>query len=74
MLILQRKVGQSIFIGDEIKISIQEITSDRVKIAIDAPKNLKIVREELSIAEKNNKEALLSSKENVEVFQKLFDK
>ena len=74
MLILQRKSGQSIFIGDDIKISIQEISSDKVKIAIEAPKDIKIIREELKFAENNNKEALTSTKESLEILKKLFDK
>ena len=38
MLILQRKTGEAIRIGEEITIRISEIGSDRVKLAIDAPR------------------------------------
>lgn len=61
MLILQRKVGQSIFIGENVKITIQEISSDKVKISIDAPKDIKIIRDELKLAAMNNKEAVSSN-------------
>ncbi len=54
MLILQRKTGEAIRIGDDILIRISEIGSERVKIAIDAPRGLPIVREELLTAAQTN--------------------
>ena len=54
MLILQRKSGEDIRLGDNITIRISEIGSDRVKIAIDAPKEVSIVREELITAAETN--------------------
>lgn len=57
MLILQRKAGESIRIGDNIIISISEITGDRVKLAIDAPQSIPILRSELLEAVDSNKEA-----------------
>lgn len=57
MLILQRKAGESIKIGDNITISISEITGDRVKLAIDAPQSIPILRSELLEAVNSNKEA-----------------
>lgn len=57
MLILQRKIGQSIQIGENITISIAEITGDRVKVAIDAPQSVQILRSELLEAVDSNKEA-----------------
>nr|WP_294680602.1 carbon storage regulator [uncultured Anaerotignum sp.] len=54
MLILQRKAGEAIHIGDDIVIRISEIGSDRVKIAIEAPKGLSIMREELLTAAQTN--------------------
>jgi len=47
MLVLNRMEGQSIIIDGNIKISILEIKGGRAKIGIDAPGNIKIVREEL---------------------------
>ena len=38
MLVLSRKKGESLIIGDDIKIKIQECDNDRVSIGIDAPK------------------------------------
>ena len=41
MLILQRKAAESLVINGNIHITIQEITADRVKIAIDAPREIR---------------------------------
>lgn len=72
MLILQRKVGQSILIGDNITITVQSISSDKVKISVDAPKEVQIIREELKIAEKSNQEAAAVSSSTVDALKKLF--
>ena len=47
MLVLSRKNGQKIMINDDIEITILESRFDNCKIAISAPKNVKIYREEL---------------------------
>ncbi|MBI5197920.1 MAG: carbon storage regulator CsrA [Nitrospirae bacterium] len=47
MLILTRKLGESINIGDQIKVTILEIHGNQVRIGIDAPKDTKIYREEV---------------------------
>ncbi len=74
MLILQRKVGQSIYIGEDIIVTVQEISSDKVKLSIDAPKDIKIMRDELKCAENSNIEALSSSNSNIELLKKMLDK
>lgn len=48
MLVLSRKKNQSIVIGDDIVIVINDIRKDRVSIGIDAPKDVPIRRVELS--------------------------
>ncbi|MFR1832442.1 MAG: carbon storage regulator CsrA [Lachnospiraceae bacterium] len=58
MLILRRKKNESILIGEDIRITILECAGDGVRIAIDAPKQISIIREELSAAEETNKMAL----------------
>jgi len=72
MLVLQRKIGQSILIGEDITLTVQEITSDKVRISIDAPKEIKIIREELKLAEESNQEALSTSRESVELLKSFF--
>ncbi len=47
MLVISRKREESLFIGDNIEIKIVKIEDNSVKIAIDAPKELKILRKEL---------------------------
>ncbi len=57
MLILQRKKEQSLTIGDNITITVLDIGNDWVKLAIDAPRNISILRTELMEAASANQEA-----------------
>lgn len=47
MLVLSRKVGERIWIGDNISITVVRITGGGVRIGIEAPSELPVVREEL---------------------------
>ena len=47
MLVLRRKVGESIILDGVINISVLAVEGERVKIGISAPPNVTIVREEL---------------------------
>lgn len=55
MLVLARKINESIMIGDAIEISIVEIKGDQVKLGINAPSSVKIFRKEVfqAIQEEN---------------------
>jgi len=55
MLILTRKLGESIIIDENVQISVIEINKNNIKIGINAPKELTIYREEvfLKIKEEN---------------------
>ena len=56
MLVLTRKLGESVYINHNIKITIVDIGTSQVKIAFDCPKNIPILREELrTTVEKQNK-------------------
>lgn len=46
MLVITRKIGQEIWIGDDIRISIREVRGRQVRIAISAPQGVSIVRPE----------------------------
>lgn len=78
MLVIKRKVTESILIGDNIEIVISEISQDKVKIAINAPKDIKITRKELAetcdfnitASEKINKTSLKSIKDKLKAGQK----
>lgn len=58
MLILQRKEQQTVTIGDNIRVTILDIGNDWVKLAIDAPKDMPILRTELIEAASANQEAV----------------
>ena len=49
MLILTRKVGESIAIGDDVKITVVSTKGGQVRIGIDAPKTVVISRTELTV-------------------------
>lgn len=47
MLILARKTGESLMIGDNVEITITEVSGDKVKVGITAPKEITVLRKEL---------------------------
>ena len=47
MLVLTRKTNQSIMIGDEIEISVLSVAGDKVRIGIDAPRDIPVFRKEV---------------------------
>jgi carbon storage regulator len=47
MLVLSRLEGQVIRIGDNIRITIVEVRGDKVRVGIDAPRDLQVLRVEL---------------------------
>jgi carbon storage regulator len=49
MLVLSRKVGQRILIGDNIAITIVRVSQGTVRVGVDAPAELPIVREEIKV-------------------------
>ena len=59
MLVLTRKPRQQIMIGDDIVINVVEVQGENVRIAIDAPREIKIYRGEIyrAIQEENQKAA-----------------
>ncbi|MCH5292600.1 MAG: carbon storage regulator CsrA [Treponema sp.] len=62
MLILSRKIDERIKIGDEITITIIDVHGDQVKIGVEAPKNVKVFRQEVFDAiQSENKAAVVAS-------------
>lgn len=47
MLILTRRVGESLMIGDEINVTVLSIRGNQVRIGVNAPKNVSVHREEI---------------------------
>jgi carbon storage regulator len=67
MLVLTRKLKESIQIGDDIEITVLAISGDQVKLGINAPKNVEIHRKEIYLAiQKENSEASLASKASLQ--------
>jgi carbon storage regulator len=51
MLVLSRKVGEKIVVGDDITITVQRVAGGRVSLAIEAPRDVRILRGELDAFE-----------------------
>lgn len=47
MLILTRRISESIIVGDDVKITVLGVKGNQVRLGIDAPKNLPVHREEI---------------------------
>lgn len=76
MLVLTRKVGESITIDDNIKITVVQLKGKQVRIGIEAPKETKIHREEVysSIQDENVKSSQTDIEQVRKASQKLRDK
>lgn len=55
MLVLSRKVGERILLGDKIKITVVRISGGGVRLGIEAPTDLPVVREEVVISQQAGK-------------------
>lgn len=57
MLVIARKKGESILIGDDIEITVVKLDGNTVKLSIDAPKSISILRKELykEVTDENKK-------------------
>ena len=52
MLVLSRKVSERIWIGDEISVTIVRINGNAVRVGINAPPHLSVIRDELKVRQK----------------------
>lgn len=68
MLVLSRKIGEKVHVGNDIQIEVRRVAGNRVTIAVDAPRNVRILRGELRDAALaiENEEAILQEIQNVE--------
>ena len=74
MLILTRKINEKIKIGNEITLSIIEIKGEQVKIGVEAPKEVKVFRQEVFNAIQNENRAAATSQESIGALSDLFQK
>ena len=64
MLILSRKKGDGIVIGDDIVITVHDLSADSVKLSIQAPRDVKVLRGELARAAKENQLAAMEGSQS----------
>lgn len=71
MLVLTRKLNQSIQIGDDIEIKILAVDGEQIKIGINAPKSVEIYRKEIYIdIQEENKNAASHTTDIMEILRK----
>ena len=56
MLVLTRKIGEEIIIGGNIRVKVADIRGSRVRLAIEAPRELSVQRQEIAAALKEEAE------------------
>lgn len=61
MLVLSRNTDEKIHIGDNIVITVVEVRGDRVRIGIDAPRDVSVHRQEIYDAIRNSEDKVLVS-------------
>ncbi|MEQ2128568.1 carbon storage regulator CsrA [Caldanaerobacter subterraneus KAk] len=74
MLILTRKIGQSIIIGENVEVKIVSIEEGKVKLGITAPKEVTVLRKELIEVMDENIKAASVSKEAVKEIENFIKK
>ncbi|MCF6768030.1 carbon storage regulator CsrA [Thiotrichales bacterium 19S11-10] len=57
MLILTRREGETVMIGDEVTVTVLRITGNQVRLGINAPKEVQVHREEIYIRIQNEQDA-----------------
>lgn len=74
MLVLSRKKGESIIIQDNIEITILEVNADTVKIGINAPRDIEILRKEIFISIQETNLDAVGSTTDVQRLKNLMEK
>ncbi|MFK2826308.1 carbon storage regulator CsrA [Bacillus sp. B190/17] len=65
MLVLTRKTGQAIQIGDDIEITVISVKGDQIKLGINAPKHVDIHRKEVYLAIQEENESASAGVEDI---------
>lgn len=71
MLILQRKAGESLVIGEDITVHVVSVDGTRVRLAISAPDSVPILRSELLIATATNRDSAMEESAPAELLDLL---
>ncbi len=71
MLILRRKAGETLLIGEDVKVTVMDVYEGGVRLAIDAPKEIPILRAELLRAADANRESANVARNDAQELQKL---
>ena len=65
MLVLTRRPGESLLIGEDIEVKIIESAPDRVKLGITAPNDVRVLREDLQQTIHDNRQAAAPAAPNL---------
>jgi len=65
MLILTRRAGEALRIGDEIEVTVMAVNGSQVRIGINAPRNIAVDREEIAERKRRDREALAAGAQPV---------
>ena len=70
MLVLTRRVGESIVIGNDVTVTVLEVRGDQIRIGIDAPKTVPIHREEVYVqVQQENRGAVASASQAADLLR-----
>ena len=61
MLIVTRRAGQKVMLGDDITVTVMEVVGNSARLGIEAPKSLPVYREEIWVAVKEENRAAASA-------------
>lgn len=71
MLILRRKTGESLVIGENVRVTVMDVYEGSVRLAIDAPREIPILRSELLEAQNANRDAACEESKPQELLELL---
>ncbi|NLK70427.1 MAG: carbon storage regulator CsrA [Clostridiales bacterium] len=72
MLILSRKIGESLIINDSIEVKVIDVNGDKIKLGIKAPADVKVLRSELCQTAEANRDSA-NSKNNKQLIEFIRD-